>query len=357
MKKILCLIDGLTQGGAERQIIGLSHLLGRKGYDVTLAKYTKGCFYSDLIHELSVHIIDLDCSNKLNKFAGVWKEIKRGRYNVVITYKPGPSMISCLLKMMGMKYKLIVSERNTSQGCSINEWLKFNVYRWSDAVVTNSHSQNVFICKYYSFLNKKTVTIPNYTDLDHFSPKECEDHKRMKILTSARISKQKNIMAYIEAVKILCTEGYDIEFIWYGDVQSGQEDYKEQCFKKVSELGLENTLLFVDATSDIVNAYRRCDVFCLPSLYEGYPNALCEAMSCGKPILCSNVCDNPFIVEDGNCGYLFNPNDVNDIVKKIEQMYHLSEKDRKKMGERSREIAEKKFLPESFVNRYINIIE
>lgn len=45
--------------------------------------------------------------------------------------------------------------------------------------------------------------------------------------------------------------------------------------------------------------YRKADVFCLPSLYEGYPNVVAEAMSCGLPILCSNVCENPYIVEEG----------------------------------------------------------
>ena len=80
-------------------------------------------------------------------------------------------------------------------------------------------------------------------------------------------------------------------------------------------------------------------------------------MSCGKPVLCSRVCDNPYIVEDGGNGMMFNPLDEEDIAQSIIKMCKLSEEQRASMGRRSRKIAEEKFSVETFVNQYINLIE
>jgi glycosyltransferase involved in cell wall biosynthesis len=80
-------------------------------------------------------------------------------------------------------------------------------------------------------------------------------------------------------------------------------------------------------------------------------------MCCGKPILCSDVCDNPMIVSDGENGCLFAPDDVNDMVSKIRAFLTLSLEERIAMGERSRQIALAKFSSVGFIKKYIELIE
>ncbi len=73
--------------------------------------------------------------------------------------------------------------------------------------------------------------------------------------------------------------------------------------------------------------------------------------------MCSDVCDNPRIVEDGINGYLFNPRDANSMANIIMDFLHLSEDGKKQMGKKSREIAERKFSSSKFVDDYIKLIE
>ena len=93
--------------------------------------------------------------------------------------------------------------------------------------------------------------------------------------------------------------------------------YYDECESEIKHYNLNNEFTIHSACTDIEEKYRNSDVFCLPSIYEGFPNVLCEAMSCGLPVLCSNVCDNPMIVENNKNGLLFNPLDVDDIADKI----------------------------------------
>lgn len=368
MKKVLCLIDKLSfGGGAERQMAGLACFLSQKGYDVTLASYLPhNC--SNLIRErygLTPVILETK-KNRLSKLQAVAKFIKKENFEVVIAYKDGVTMLCCLLKMFGLKSKVIVSERNTTQNLTIRERFKFFLYRRADHVVTNSHTQGNFIKGSFPKLSTKTFVITNYTDTGYFKPMGknnfipgCNTEKRkiIKILVTARIAKQKNVLGFMRAVKKLKEQRVDLEIKWYGSVYMGQEGYGEECKRLYDDLSISDVLTFYPATSDILIAYQNCDVFCLPSFYEGYPNVVCEAMSCGKPILCSRVCDNPYIVKEGVNGLMFNPFDTQDIVHTIMRMCQLSDRERLEMGERNLKVAEKLFSSETFVQKYIELIE
>jgi glycosyltransferase involved in cell wall biosynthesis len=64
---------------------------------------------------------------------------------------------------------------------------------------------------------------------------------------------------------------------------------------------------------------QRHDALIHPSLYEGLPNAVCEALAAGLPVLISNVCDHPLLVVEGERGFLFDPSDPLSIAMSIER--------------------------------------
>lgn len=359
MKKILCLSDGLMQGGAERQLIGLAHLLKDKGYDVTLACYTRGIFYENLIQRYSLKFVQLSPKHSIwSKLSEVHNLIKVHRYDWVIAYKDGATMISCILKMIGCKYRLIVSERNTTQTMNRRERLKFWLYKYADAIVPNSHAQEKFILSNYPEYKKKVIPITNFTDTDTFIPiDKKEASKSFTLLTVGRVAIQKNVLNYLKAIKTIHDKGYRVMVKWIGDISVGQENYYNQCISFVEQNHMHDYFYFEAAKPNIKNDYDKCDVFCLPSNYEGFPNVVCEAMACGKPVICSNVCDNPYIVEDGINGYLFDPSNVDDIMSKIELFLNLPESEKTAMCKNSRKIIVNKCSEATFVQNYINIIE
>ena len=355
MKKILCLIDSLGSGGAQRQLVGLAKLLNDKEeYNVKVVWYHDKNFYQKYLEENNVQYENIVVKNKFTKFFTIYKAVKDFSPDVVIAYIDGPAVIASVIRMFNSNFRLIVSERNTTQKLNLKSKIKFYLYKRADIIVPNSYSQARFIERNYPNLYSKVRTITNFTDTDFFSPATyAESSECVNILVVGRIVEQKNVLLFIKAISKIIEKGVNIKVDWYGVPY--YKEYYEKCVAEINKLKV-NSFTFHSHSSDVRSLYRKANVFCLPSLYEGYPNVICEAMSCGLPILCSNVCDNPNIVEHGVNGFLFDPNDINDIVEKILIFLSLPITERVTMGEKSRNIAIEKFSKITFLKKYENII-
>ena len=357
MKRILCLIENIGPSGAERQITNLAVLLRKQGYEVEVAYYVKKEFYLPFLLENGVKSCYLpEAANPRKRFFALKKHIKKTQSDTVISYSASPSMITCAMKAFGAKFNLVVSERNTTQQLNRNEKLRLFLYRWADHIVPNSQSQGAFIDKHFPNLSSKVKVITNFVDTDKFVPADTTDskHEEINIICVGRLAAQKNIPRFIDAVDRLKNKGLHFRVDWYG--QDFKNDYSEKCYALVKEKGLENVLFFHSQTSEVIQKYQESDVLCLPSLYEGFPNVLCEAMCCGLPVVCSRVSDVPQIMEDGVNGFIFDPLSVDDMVEKLEKMITLSEEERRKMAIRSREIAVNKFSSDVFISKYLELI-
>jgi glycosyltransferase involved in cell wall biosynthesis len=363
MKRVLCLIDTLGMGGgAERQMIGLVQLLRRRGYPTEIVVYHDSEDYPEIEKRFGIKPTVLSVGNSsISKMLAVRKYIKKeGGFDFVIAYKSGASLIGCLLKASGMRFKLIVSERNVTQAISKRENLQYWLYRFADYIVPNAFTQGDFLSRHYPALKKKIHVITNFTDTELFKPVSSETlNKELNILTVGRVTPQKNIERYLDAISLLKNRGFvNVHFNWVGNPQNPKDKVYYEGLKKIqNELGLNDYITFRSQTLDIVKHYQSCDIFCLPSNFEGFPNVMCEAMSCGKPIACSRVCDNPRIVNEKENGLFFDPSNPQDMAEKLEQMINMSLDDRKQWGLRSRELAIEKFSRDAFVNKYINLME
>ena len=80
-------------------------------------------------------------------------------------------------------------------------------------------------------------------------------------------------------------------------------------------------------------------------------------MSCGKPIVCSRVCDNPTIVKEFKNAVLFDPHDVLSIYQGLKQLIEMPFQERMEWGAVSRDIAVSMFSQETFVQKYIKLLE
>jgi glycosyltransferase involved in cell wall biosynthesis len=357
--KILCLIDSWGKGGgAQRQMAGLCSMLSNQ-YHVKVLSYWDDHFWDDYLREQGLDFFTItNAKNFISKFYHVYLYLKGYAPDVVVAYLNSPSVIACLIRIIvGKRFYLIVSERNTTQNLTVREKIRFFLFRWADRIVPNSYTQERFIKRHYPHLLDKIVTITNFTDMDYFVPdNSCKKSDLiLNVLIVARIVEQKNVLNFIDAINILKNKGYKLQVKWFGS--PNPKEYYMKCINRIQGYDLSDTFHFRESTINILQEYQKSDVFCLPSIFEGYPNVVCEAMSCGLPVLCSNVCDNPDIVEDGKNGFLFSPFAIEDIVDKFMRFISLSEFARKEMGVRSRAIAETKFSKERFIQEYMELIE
>lgn len=356
--KIICFIGNLNSGGAERQLVGLALMLKQIGHDVRVLTTHNENFYIYLLNNSKIpHEILKYGQNKIKRIYSMYNYIKSFKPNFIITYLPGPSMLSCLIKFLGLKFKLIVSERNTTMKLNLYERIKFFLYRFSDFIVCNSHSQKKFILKHYSNLRSKTFVITNFVDIDNFYPekKNKAESDKINLLIIGRITNQKNTLRFLEALRICLDNDLKLSVKWFGN--SSDKIYYLKCLKKIELLKLDSVFVFLEPIPNIAEEYRKADVFCLPSLYEGTPNVICEAMASGIPILCSDVCDNPHIVDDGRNAFLFDPFSEKSIAKAIIKFYNLSILKKIEMGRHSRFLAEKNLSKEKFLNSYLLLLQ
>ncbi len=353
-KRILCLIDSLASGGAQRQMVGLAVLLKEKGYAVKMVSYFDIPFYRQYLKDGGVEYESLLCGKSLfSRLLAIERAIKHFRPDVVISYLDTPNILACILKIRKRDWKLIVSERNTTQKRSFREHIKFFLYKFSDIVVPNSYSQGDYIIDHYHYLKDRCFVITNFVDTVTFSP--ANNHisgEVLRIIGVGRIIKQKNIPLLIEAAKTIVDKGYRIRVDWYGD----EFDSYSDCMTLIERFNLK-CFKFHRPCAPIYEKFHESAIFVLPSLYEGFPNVLCEAMSCGLPVIVSDVCDNSKIVAHNINGFIFQSNKKDKLVDCIASYISLLPSQKKEMGEKSREMALKFFSSETFVSRYISIIE
>lgn len=357
MKKILCFIDNLGPGGAQRQLVGLASFLKEKGYDVTVAFYDDNRFYDDLLKTKGVPYDYLEKAKKTTfRIWHVARYIRKTRPDVVIAYLETPSICACIARLFH-RFKLIVSERNTTQHTGRNEKIRFNLFRIADYVVPNAYSQETYMRTTFPKLADKIVTIPNFVDLEHFVPplKRCR-REVPEIMIAASIWASKNTLGFIDAVAKLKEKGHKFHISWYG-LNKKHIDYINQCRQKIERFSVADCIDLKEKTTQIKECYQEADYFCLPSFYEGTPNVICEAMACGLPVVCSDVCDNSKYVIEGENGFLFNPKDTDSVVMAFERLFALTEEEYNSYCQNSRILAGQKLSKDAFVNAYIKLLK
>ena len=357
MKKILLFTDSLGAGGAQRQLVGLAIMLKEKGYDVKVSTYYDIDFYKKQLDDAGVpNALIPGADNTKKRILAVRSYFKKEHADWVIAYQETPSLVACATKVLGCNYKLMVSERNTTQVVGMNERVRFFLYRWADAIVPNSYSQEKYLAEHHPWLKRKLKTITNFVDLEHFNVVERKKRDVPEIAIAASIWESKNTLGFIDAVAELAKKGHKFHVSWYGKTESNIE-YFNKCQSKIEDYGVQEYIELKEKTKQIKTVYQTADFFCLPSFYEGTPNVICEAISTGLPVACSDVCDNSIYVHEGVNGFLFNPLDTASIANAFKKMLSVDITEYDKLSARSRAIAEEKLSQARFINEYIEIIE
>lgn len=354
--KILCFIDNLGAGGAQRQLVGLSRMLKEKDYQVNVCTYQDNNFFKDDIESNGIVCTQIgnDKIPRHQLFKMLYSYFKTYKPEVVIAYLERPCMIASAFRLLGLKYKLIVSERNTNTDFSKQNWFRFQLFRIADYVVPNSHSQANFIKEHCPFLTKKIVTITNFCSFLDYTPQPKRRNLIPEILVAASIWPPKNTIGFIEAIRLLVNRNMSFHVSWYGLVE--ESDYYKQCKDLIVKYNIENYIVLLPKTKQLAKKYSEADYFCLPSFYEGTPNVLCEAICKSLPSICSNVCDNPIYVKEGENGFLFDPTSSEDIADKLKLALSLTDEEYEKQCIAGRKIAESTLSEDKFIEQYVNIL-
>ncbi|MCW3765500.1 glycosyltransferase [Paenarthrobacter ureafaciens] len=156
------------------------------------------------------------------------------------------------------------------------------------------------------------------------------------VLFVGRLAEEKHVDILIDAVSKTPRElNVHLEVVGGGEVRPALE-------AQVAKLGLKDRVKFLGLASDeeLRKAYIKADIFCMPGTAELQSLVTLEAMSASTPVLLANAMALPHLVRDGENGYLFTPNDSNELAAKITELVKLPEDQLRAMGKVSREMVE-----------------
>jgi len=184
-----------------------------------------------------------------------------------------------------------------------------------DRIITDSDETRLEILR-RGLPRTKVLTIDNGIDVSRFENiiDTSEVQKTFGIKTQqeiigtiGRLSEEKGHFLFIEMARELLEDFPNLSFLIVGD-----GPLKEKLQKKVSELGLQEHILFTGIRSDIPEILSVIDIFVLPSLSEGLPMVLLEAMAAKKPVVATNVGAVPRVITHNETGIIVRP-DVRDL--------------------------------------------
>ena len=209
---------------------------------------------------------------------------------------------------------------------------------------------------------ERIVHISNSVDIDQFKPPERRENRNSKnICFVGRLEEQKGLEYLIKAMDIIKSKGNCVKLFIVGEGQL-KANLEELCKK----LTLENLVVFVGITHDVLPYYQDASIFVLPSISEGMPLSLLEAMSCGLPVIATLVGGNAEVLDSsagnkivshyhiGEYGILVNPRDVNSLAEALLRLLNDEELS-KQLGKKARNLIEEKFSQENIINEYIDL--
>lgn len=359
--RIAFVIDKLESGGTQRQLVTLGAPFMDRGYDVKTFVYYWNDFFADDLADAGIPVSYVPFHNKAHLICAMRKAIKAYDPDVVLSYLPGPNALMGLAGLPRRKYALISSEQCLDiVGRRRKSFVRYGFHFLADAVVCNSQSQYRHILKVFPRLKDRAFVIDNGVNLEKFLPDKPPPNRpgELRVLVLARVHPQKNPFKLLEAVDIIRQEQpqLSVSVDWYGDTSLQKVAYHAQLKEAIERRSLKEVFRLHSPIKNVVQLYHETDVVCLPSLYEGTPNVVCEAMACGIPVLVSKIVDNFRLVEEGQTGLLFDPSSARDIADTILQFANKPYEVRREMGIMGRKRAEILLSSDSAVDRYIKLI-
>jgi len=357
--KVLCVIDFLSSGGAQRQLVNMAVAFKEKGYDVDFLVYYNHDFYSSLLqqHDIEVHLIR--STNHFDRILKIRRFIRNGNFNVVLSFLQTVNFICELSGFPYRKWRLIVGERSANPNILKSTKLKF--YRFfhlfADHIVANSYQNISLVRQINPFLAAKKCHVV-YNMIDHSIWCPSTSYVPLKngffnLVVLARYNLLKNPIGLIEAVNVL-PDIYKrrLKVRWYGEVK--KDEAFEQAILLTEEYGLQNCICLNTECKDVLPLIQEADCIGLFSFHEGMPNVVCEGMAVGKPIMCSNVSDIPRLLK--NPKYYFNPHNIQEIKETIMYFMDLSDEELIEVGNENRRMSKVYFDHETVIDKYIQFM-
>lgn len=358
--KILYVITGLSQGGAERVVCDLADKMFERGHEVKIVYLTGKIYTRPSNPEINIIKVNLNHYYSLPKaYLSLSFVIKHYQPDIIHSHMVHANILTRLVRLITPMKKLISTAHNSNEG----GWQRMWVYRLTHnlANITTNVSKEASL----SFEEKMAVpkggmlTLYNGIDLNKYYWRKDARASLLKefkisledniILSVGRLTEQKDFPNLLHAIYELKNSS-EIKFKL---LIAGDGEEKNNIMNLIQKLSLSDDVLLLGRRDDIPNLMSAADLFVLPSKYEGFGLVVAEAMACRCLVVATDSGGVSEVLNNNN--FLSLSSDSHDLCNKIQYALTLDKDTRKNVIIKNLKHVEENFSLDSIIDKWIDI--
>jgi glycosyltransferase involved in cell wall biosynthesis len=202
---------------------------------------------------------------------------------------------------------------------------------------------------------EKVSTIANGIDLLPFElasqERKVPAGDRLRVGTVGRLIERKGIDRLLKAARIILNEFPRTHFVIVGD-----GPYRESLEQLAKNLDIEGDVSFEGTLTDMASVYANVDIFVLPSMEEGLPIAVLEALASQRAVVATSVGAIPELIIPGQTGILVRPGEVDELADAV-RSFILDPALRRELGKRGANLVRSQYSSERMSQSYFQLYE
>jgi glycosyltransferase involved in cell wall biosynthesis len=332
--KVLELIDGGFLGGGQTNILSIIRNIDNDLFDISVGAKGFGKFESE-VREAGTQFYRIDMPKLLrHKHLKKLQELhNRERFHIVHSHGGVGGFYGRLLK----KHNPGIKSVHTIHGIhyiNSDNFLKKSTSRTIEQYLVQFTDKTICVSiddlktavnNKIADINKVTV-VSNGINISRFERKEKKlgilfdlgfDENNFIVGNISRFDVQKNQKLIIQAAYYLVKKFPEMRFILVGDGK-----YLKRMKQYARDANLDQFIAFTGEQENITDYYSLFDIFVFPTLWEGMPYVLLEAMASKLPVICSNIPNLIEIVSNNHSALTINPYEMDDLFHKISALYN-----------------------------------
>ena len=338
-------------GGGETHVLELCTNIDKEIYEPIVLSFTDGPMV-DLLKTRGIKTKVIKCETGFN--IKVWKKVKQflEEEKIDIVHAHGTrAMSNVFWAASRLKLPLIYTVHGWSFHPNQKRIIRF-IRETSEKFLTAQALLTICVSKSNQndgiklFNLKRSKVIYNSVDLNKFNPNNNfkDIRKELQIPSNktligyiVRITTQKDPFTMIKAMKIISSITDDVILLMVGD-----GELKNESLELIRKLNLEKNIVFENFRTDIPDILNAIDIYCLPSLWEGFPIGILESMAMKKCVICTPVDGNIELVINNETGVLVNIKQPEELANAILSL-HNDKISREKLAEKGYDLITKSF--------------
>ena len=322
--KLMQITHDLDYGGLQQVIVNLCKNINKEIFETSVLCLRNLGAYATEVEKTGAKIFSIPQKNRTDylSFLKVAKILRNERIDIIHTHNTQPLLDGCLGSLFYPVKKIIHTDHarlfpDKLRYMLAERFLSNFIYK----VVGVSEHTSDNLNKYLKITKSKIITIPNGVDenryqieIDKTKKKYelCINNKSPVLGVCVRLTEQKGIEFLLKAMPTVISTFPDLALVIVGD-----GPLKNKLAALSRDLRLENNVFFVGGRIDIPELLKIFDIYVLPSLWEGLPIVILEAMAAGCPIIATNVGGVSSAIKNGYNGILIEPEDITSLTTAI----------------------------------------